>query len=217
MMGSKNWCTANCCYRWFWHSECLHRVKGHARAVEQQIWPEVELIAIGGRWSSCHSLTKISFWVSYYYPKYWMNSLISLDAFFPQCAVRAATQGRVLVLEGLEKAERNVLPVLNNLLENREMQLEDGRFLMSAERYDKLLQVREEHLPNNMIMGDWRSSWYINYKTKLYSNNDNDNNNHNDDNHSNYNVNDSKKASQQIISQQGSKSEKLIKLSRQRE
>ncbi|XP_042338423.1 von Willebrand factor A domain-containing protein 8-like, partial [Plectropomus leopardus] len=57
-----------------------------------------------------------------------------------QCAVRAATQGRVLVLEGLEKAERNVLPVLNNLLENREMQLEDGRFLMSSERYDKLLQ-----------------------------------------------------------------------------
>lgn len=45
------------------------------------------------------------------------------------------------MLEGLEKAERNVLPVLNNLLENREMQLEDGRFLMSAERYDKLLQV----------------------------------------------------------------------------
>ncbi|XP_009866947.1 PREDICTED: von Willebrand factor A domain-containing protein 8-like, partial [Apaloderma vittatum] len=57
-----------------------------------------------------------------------------------QCAVRAATEGRILVLEGLEKAERNVLPVLNNLLENREMQLEDGRFLMSAERYDKLLQ-----------------------------------------------------------------------------
>lgn len=47
-------------------------------------------------------------------------------------------------MEGLEKAERNVLPVLNNLLENREMQLEDGRFLMSAERYDKLLQVRKE-------------------------------------------------------------------------
>ena len=36
-----------------------------------------------------------------------------------QCAVRAATKGRVLVLEGIEKAERNVLPVLNNLLENR--------------------------------------------------------------------------------------------------
>ncbi|KAF4787814.1 von Willebrand factor A domain-containing protein 8 [Turdus rufiventris] len=56
------------------------------------------------------------------------------------CAVRAATEGRILVLEGLEKAERNVLPVLNNLLENREMQLEDGRFLMAADRYDKLLQ-----------------------------------------------------------------------------
>ncbi|KAG7467129.1 hypothetical protein MATL_G00150010 [Megalops atlanticus] len=62
--------------------------------------------------------------------------------YIDQCAVRAATQGRILVLEGLEKAERNVLPVLNNLLENREMQLEDGRFLMSAQRYDKLL---EEH------------------------------------------------------------------------
>ncbi|KAI1241841.1 hypothetical protein IHE44_0005343 [Lamprotornis superbus] len=59
---------------------------------------------------------------------------------YSQCAVRAATEGRILVLEGLEKAERNVLPVLNNLLENREMQLEDGRFLMSADRYDKLLQ-----------------------------------------------------------------------------
>ncbi|XP_041128021.1 von Willebrand factor A domain-containing protein 8-like isoform X1 [Polyodon spathula] len=60
--------------------------------------------------------------------------------YIDQCAVRAATHGRILVLEGLEKAERNVLPVLNNLLENREMQLEDGRFLMSAQRYDRLLQ-----------------------------------------------------------------------------
>ncbi|KAM4862381.1 LOW QUALITY PROTEIN: von Willebrand factor A domain-containing protein 8-like [Urocitellus parryii] len=60
--------------------------------------------------------------------------------YIDQCAVRAATEGRILILEGLEKAERNVLPVLNNLLENREMQLEDGHFLMSAEHYDKLLQ-----------------------------------------------------------------------------
>ncbi|KAJ8030585.1 von Willebrand factor A domain-containing protein 8 [Holothuria leucospilota] len=63
------------------------------------------------------------------------------NAFYiDQCAVRAAVEGRVLVLEGIEKAERNVLPVLNNLLENREMQLEDGRFLVAAERYDKLLE-----------------------------------------------------------------------------
>jgi len=39
----------------------------------------------------------------------------------------------------LEKAERNILPVLNNLLENREMALEDGRFLVSAKRYDRLI------------------------------------------------------------------------------
>lgn len=55
--------------------------------------------------------------------------------------MRAAVHGRVLVLEGIEKAERNVLPLLNNLLENREMQLDDGRFLVSPSRYDKLLMV----------------------------------------------------------------------------
>ncbi|KAF7726766.1 von Willebrand factor A domain-containing protein 8 [Apophysomyces ossiformis] len=46
-----------------------------------------------------------------------------------QAAVRAAIHGRILVLDGIEKAERNVLPILNNLLENREMSLDDGRFL----------------------------------------------------------------------------------------
>jgi hypothetical protein len=34
--------------------------------------------------------------------------------------------------------ERNVLPVINNLLENREMALEDGRFIVSASRYAEL-------------------------------------------------------------------------------
>ncbi|KAG8224293.1 hypothetical protein J437_LFUL005099, partial [Ladona fulva] len=62
------------------------------------------------------------------------------SSYFDQSAVRAATEGRVLVLEGIEKVERNVLPLLNNLLENREMHLEDGRFLLPASRYDKLLQ-----------------------------------------------------------------------------
>lgn len=63
--------------------------------------------------------------------------------YFDQSAVRAAVHGRVLVIEGIEKAERNVLPVLNNLLENREMHLEDGRFLIPAERYDRLLAVSD--------------------------------------------------------------------------
>lgn len=61
-----------------------------------------------------------------------------------QCAVKAALDGRVLILEGIEKAERNVLPVLNNLLENREMQLDDGRFLMAADRYDELLETHTQ-------------------------------------------------------------------------
>jgi midasin (ATPase involved in ribosome maturation) len=59
--------------------------------------------------------------------------------------VRAAVEGRILVLEGIEKAERNVLPILNNLLENREMHLEDGRFLIPASQYDKLLQVSSQY------------------------------------------------------------------------
>ncbi len=46
----------------------------------------------------------------------------------------------MLVLDGIEKAERNVLPLLNNLLENREMHLEDGRHLIPHNRYDALLK-----------------------------------------------------------------------------
>ncbi|KAI9908417.1 hypothetical protein PsorP6_004490 [Peronosclerospora sorghi] len=60
--------------------------------------------------------------------------------FTDQAPVRAAINGRVLVIDGLEKAERNVLPTLNNLLENREMMLDDGRFLMKAESYDALME-----------------------------------------------------------------------------
>jgi len=75
-----------------------------------------------------------------------------------QSAVRAATNGRVLVIEGVEKAERNVLPVLNNLLENREMHLEDGRFLIPASRYDKLLKV--------FIYDDVNSLSALNYSTE---------------------------------------------------
>ncbi|CAG8455940.1 70_t:CDS:10, partial [Scutellospora calospora] len=41
---------------------------------------------------------------------------------------------------GIEKAERNVLPILNNLLENREMLLEDGRFLVHPKRYTSLAE-----------------------------------------------------------------------------
>lgn len=66
--------------------------------------------------------------------------------YFDQCAVRAAVNGRILILDGVEHTERNVLPILNNLLENREMHLENGKFLMAPERYDKLLetQTKEE-------------------------------------------------------------------------
>jgi len=56
--------------------------------------------------------------------------------------VRAALHGRILLLDGVEKAERNVLPTINNLLENREMALPDGRFLIAPARYDELVAAR---------------------------------------------------------------------------
>lgn len=60
------------------------------------------------------------------------------SVYIDQTVVAAALHGRVLVIEGLEKAERNVLPVINNLLENREMALEDGRFLISPKRFETM-------------------------------------------------------------------------------
>ena len=53
-----------------------------------------------------------------------------------QAPVRAALNGRLLFLDGLEKVERNVLPTLNNLLENRELSLDDGSMLVSSKIYD---------------------------------------------------------------------------------
>lgn len=53
-------------------------------------------------------------------------------------AVRAAIEGHALIIEGIERAEQNLLPLINNLLENREMHLEDGRFLVAHQRYDSL-------------------------------------------------------------------------------
>jgi MoxR-like ATPase len=63
----------------------------------------------------------------------------SLQLSFVNAApVDAAIHGRILILDGLEKASRNVLPTLNNLLEHRSMNLEDGTFLIPSSRYDKL-------------------------------------------------------------------------------
>lgn len=54
-----------------------------------------------------------------------------------QAPVRAAIRGSLLILDGLEKAERNVLPTLNNLLENRELPLDDGTMLVSPDVYER--------------------------------------------------------------------------------
>jgi len=58
--------------------------------------------------------------------------------------VEAALNGDILVLDGLERASRNVLPTLNNLLEHRSMNLEDGRFLVDPKRYQELLLQKRE-------------------------------------------------------------------------
>ncbi|GKY90990.1 von Willebrand factor A domain-containing protein 8 [Mayamaea pseudoterrestris] len=78
------------------------------------------------------------------------QQLLKLD-FVNAAPVDAAIHGRILILDGLERASRNVLPTLNNLLEHRSMNLEDGRFLISRERYDQLLashqQISESLVP----------------------------------------------------------------------
>lgn len=75
-----------------------------------------------------------------------------------QSVVTAAKEGQILVLEGLERVERNVLPVINNLLENREMHLENGASLIQPARYDalerdivqeKLSRYRQHHLQSS--------------------------------------------------------------------
>ncbi|PWY99398.1 hypothetical protein BCV70DRAFT_162599 [Testicularia cyperi] len=55
--------------------------------------------------------------------------------------VRAMKNGHLLILEGVEKAERGVTPIINNILENREQNLADGRHLIPA---DKLQAFRRE-------------------------------------------------------------------------
>ena len=63
-------------------------------------------------------------------------STTSTSFYSHQAPVRAALYGRLLILDGLEKAERNVLPTLNNLLENRELSLDDGGLLVASHVYD---------------------------------------------------------------------------------
>jgi len=72
--------------------------------------------------------------------------------FADQAPVRAALGGRILILDGLEKAERNVLPTINNLLENREINLEDGRLLVSPKRYNELLSSRSFDADNTFLV-----------------------------------------------------------------
>ena len=70
------------------------------------------------------------------------NSILFID----QAIVRAAKAGRVLILDGLEKAEKNILPTLNNLLENREMALDDGTFLLNKSTFDKVVSENKDGL-----------------------------------------------------------------------
>jgi len=52
-------------------------------------------------------------------------------------------------MNSLEKAERNMLPLLNNLLENREMRLDDGRMLVHPRTFEHLLtHYSRDHLEN---------------------------------------------------------------------
>lgn len=62
--------------------------------------------------------------------------------------IRAMKNGHLLILEGVEKAERGVTPIINNILENREQNLSDGRHLIPAEKLAAFQQEEAQHLPS---------------------------------------------------------------------
>lgn len=55
--------------------------------------------------------------------------------------VKAALDGKILILEGLERAEPTLLPIINNLLENRQMSLDDGSTLVSKSTTENFLVI----------------------------------------------------------------------------
>lgn len=59
-------------------------------------------------------------------------------AYIDSAAVRAVKHGRILIIDGIEKAERGIMPVLNNLLENREMNLDDGTHIIHPTRHARV-------------------------------------------------------------------------------
>ncbi|KAJ7594399.1 AAA domain-containing protein [Mycena floridula] len=59
--------------------------------------------------------------------------------YIDSAAVQAVKNGRILIVEGVEKAERGIMPILNNLLENREINLEDGTHIIHPHRYAAML------------------------------------------------------------------------------
>jgi hypothetical protein len=96
---------------------------------------EVEYVSLSGDTTETDLKLRREISAGYVPSRHGCESLSKLNAecrarsayYTEQAAVRAAIEGRILVLEGIEKAERNVLPILNNLLENREMALEVRR------------------------------------------------------------------------------------------
>lgn len=77
-----------------------------------------------------------------------------------QGPVRAARNGRLLILDGIEKAERNVLPTLNNLLENRCLSLDDGSLLVDSNTFRRntsnSLEAEESTVTLHQVHKDFR-------------------------------------------------------------
>jgi hypothetical protein len=68
--------------------------------------------------------------------------------FVDQAPIRAAKYERRLLLDSLEKAERNVFPTLHNFLKNREMYLEDGSLLMPP--VASMSSPGQRHIPHHL-------------------------------------------------------------------
>lgn len=69
--------------------------------------------------------------------------------------VTAALQGKLAVLDGIHRVHPSTLAVIYRLVQNRELQLHDGKRLMGTDRYDAMkekLKKSDEEMKSSGIL-----------------------------------------------------------------
>ncbi|KRT81117.1 AAA protein [Oryctes borbonicus] len=69
--------------------------------------------------------------------------------------IQAALEGKIAILDGIHRIHPSTLSVLHRLVHDRELQLHDGKRLLSQERYQQMknqFNISDEQLSNNGIL-----------------------------------------------------------------